>query len=80
VAGRVYTMISEKDLVAMRKINGETFVKTTKKGVERSAKVLREFIAYGEIANMSKKQILVIDLLQKGQNQRLLNMTLNCKV
>jgi hypothetical protein len=54
-ASKVYTMISNENLVAMKKIDGETYVKITEKGDERSNKLLQEFIAYREIADMNRK-------------------------
>jgi len=55
VASRIYTMISNNRLVAMRKMDGETYVKITEKGDDISNELLQELIAYGEIANMNKK-------------------------
>jgi hypothetical protein len=55
VASRIYTMISNNGLVAMRKVDGDTYVKITEKGDEISNKLLQELIAYGELANMNKK-------------------------
>ena len=56
VASRIYTMISNNGLVAMRKMDGETYVKITEKGDDISNELLQELIAYGEIANMNKKK------------------------
>ena len=57
VAARIYSIISNNGLVAMRKINGNTYVKITEKGDDISNKLLQELIAYGEIVNMNKKII-----------------------
>jgi hypothetical protein len=52
VADRIYTMISNNGLVAMRKIDGDTYVKITEKGDDISNELLQELIAYGEIDNL----------------------------
>jgi predicted transcriptional regulator len=54
VATRIYNMISNDGLVAVRKIGGDTYITITEKGEEVSAKLLQDFITYGEIANMNK--------------------------
>ena len=54
VASRIYTMI-DSGLVAMRKVDGDTYVKITEKGDHICIKLLQELIAYGELANMNKK-------------------------
>jgi hypothetical protein len=46
VANRIYTMISNNGLVAMRKIDGDTRVKMTETGVKTSNEVLQEIIDY----------------------------------
>jgi hypothetical protein len=58
VTARIYGMISNNGLVAMRKINGGTYVKITEKGDDISNKLLQELIAYGEIVNMNKEIIV----------------------
>jgi hypothetical protein len=47
-------MISNNGLVAIRKVEGETYITITEKGEDVSAKLLQELIAYGEFANMNK--------------------------
>ena len=54
VATRIYNMISNSGLVAVKKIGGETYITITDKGEDVSAKLLQELIAYGEFANMNK--------------------------
>jgi len=51
VAGRVYTMISNKDLVTITKKEGETYVTITEKGEGVSKKLIQEF---KEIADLSE--------------------------
>lgn len=55
VATRIYNMISNNGLVAIKKIGGETYITITDKGEEVSTKLLQELIAYEEFANMNKK-------------------------
>ena len=47
-------MISNDALVAIRKIEGDTYITITEKGDDVSEKLLRELIAYEEFANMNK--------------------------
>ena len=54
VAIRIYNMISNNGLVAIRKIEGDTYITITEKGDDVSTKLLRELIAYEEFANMNK--------------------------
>jgi hypothetical protein len=54
VAIKVYNMISNTGLVAVRKIEGDTYVTITEKGDDVSTKLLQNFIAYGELTNMNK--------------------------
>src|SRR5689334_9267580 len=62
VATRIYNMISNNGLVAIRKIGGETYITITEKGEDVSAKLLQELIAYEEFANIDKKA----DYVSKG--------------
>ena len=55
VAIKIYNMISNDGLVAIRKIEGDTYVTITEKGEHVSTKLLPELIAYEEFANMNKK-------------------------
>jgi hypothetical protein len=48
-ATKIYTMISNNGLVAMRKIDGATRVKMTERGVKTSNEVLQEIIAYDKM-------------------------------
>jgi hypothetical protein len=41
-------------LVAIKKIDGDTYVKITEKGDDLSERLLRELIAYEEFVNMNK--------------------------
>ena len=54
VAIKVYNMISNNGLVAIKKIEGDTYVTITEKGDDVSEKLLRELIAYEEFVNMNK--------------------------
>jgi predicted transcriptional regulator len=54
VATRIYNMISNTGLVAIRKIGGDTYVTITEKGEDVSTRLLQELIAYEEFANMNK--------------------------
>ncbi|MGC1928851.1 MAG: hypothetical protein WA667_07730, partial [Candidatus Nitrosopolaris sp.] len=54
VAIKIYNMISNDGLVAIRKIEGDTYVTITEKGEHVSTKLLTELIAYEEFANMNK--------------------------
>jgi hypothetical protein len=54
VANSVYTVISNNGLVAMRKIDGETYVKITEKGEDLSTKLLQELIAYAEVVSATR--------------------------
>ena len=54
-AGKVYTMISNGDLVDMRKMDGETYVKITEKGDKQSNKLLQEFKKIYKIVNMNMR-------------------------
>ena len=51
VAIRIYNMISNDGLVAIRKIEGDTYVTITEKGDDVSTKLLRDLIAYEELTN-----------------------------
>ena len=53
VAIKVYNMISNNGLVAIKKVEGDTYVTITEKGDDVSTKLLREFIAYDEFANLN---------------------------
>jgi hypothetical protein len=53
VASKVYNMISSNGSVAIKKIDGDTYVTITEKGDDVSEKLLRELIAYEEFANMN---------------------------
>jgi predicted transcriptional regulator len=66
VATRIYNMISNTGLVAVKKMGGDTYITITDKGEDVSAKLLQELIAYEEFANMNKKQITIRNLYQKG--------------
>ncbi|NAL78154.1 hypothetical protein [Nitrososphaera sp. AFS] len=55
VATRIYNMISERGLVTVKKMEGETYITITDKGEDVSTKILQDLIAYGEFANMNKK-------------------------
>jgi hypothetical protein len=55
VATRIYNMISNNGLVAIKKMGGETYITVIDKGEDVSTKLLQELIAYEEFANMNKK-------------------------
>jgi hypothetical protein len=55
VAIRIYTMISNNDLVDIRKIEGETYITITEKGEDISTKLLQDLIAYEELTNCVNK-------------------------
>jgi hypothetical protein len=55
VATRIYTMIADDGLVAIRKIDGDTYIRLTDKGDELSTEVLQDLIAYGELTNCVNK-------------------------
>lgn len=54
VAIKVYNMISNTGLVAVRKVEGETYVTITEKGDDVSTILLQNFIAYGELTNINR--------------------------
>jgi hypothetical protein len=54
VASRIYTMLSNNGIVAIRKIDGDTYITITEKGDDISSELLHELIAYGEIDNMPR--------------------------
>ncbi|MFZ0513200.1 MAG: hypothetical protein WAM14_16435, partial [Candidatus Nitrosopolaris sp.] len=51
---KIYNMVSKNGLVIIKKIEGNTYVTTTKKGDEVSEQLLQNFIAYGELTNVNK--------------------------
>jgi DNA-binding PadR family transcriptional regulator len=48
-------VISNKGLVAIKKMGGETYITITDKGEDVSAKLLQDLIAYEGFADMNKK-------------------------
>jgi hypothetical protein len=63
VAIKIYNMISKNNdvgpysgLVTIKKIDGDTYVTTTKKGDEVCTKLLQDFIAYEQLTNKDSKQ------------------------
>lgn len=55
VATRIYNMISNNGLIAIKKMGGDTYITITEKGEDVSTKLLQELVAYGEVANMNRK-------------------------
>jgi hypothetical protein len=55
VAIRIYTMISNNGLVAIRKIEGDTYITVTEKGDDFSTQLLQALIAYEELTNCVNK-------------------------
>jgi hypothetical protein len=51
VATRIYNMISDNDLVAIKRIGGETYITITDKGEDVCTKLLQELIAYSEVVS-----------------------------
>jgi hypothetical protein len=49
------SLLSNNGLVALRKIEGDTYITITEKGENVSTKLLQELIAYEEFASMSTK-------------------------
>ena len=66
VATRLYNMISNTGLVAIKKMEGETYITITDKGDDVSIKLLQELIAYGEFASMNKKSDYDEKFVSKG--------------
>ena len=59
VATRIYNMISNNGLIAIKKMAGDTYITITEKVEDVSTKLLQELIAYEDF------QILMRDLKQK---------------
>jgi hypothetical protein len=55
VAIRIYTMISNNGLVAIRKIEGDTYITVTEKGDDVSTQLLQALIAFEELTNCMDK-------------------------
>jgi len=66
VATRIYNMISNNGLVAIKKIGGETYITITEKGEDVTAKLLQELIAYEEFANMNRRTDYEEKFVSKG--------------
>jgi hypothetical protein len=66
VAIKIYNMISNDGLVAVRKIEGDIYVTITEKGDNVSTKLLQNFIAYGELTNMNKTDLEEKFKVKKG--------------
>jgi hypothetical protein len=62
---RIYTTMSNSGLVDIKKIDGDTYVTTTAKGDDVSAKSLQNLIAYGELTNKDGKQGWLKNLVDK---------------
>ena len=54
VAIRIYTLISNNGWVAIKKIDGDTYVRLTEEGENVSTEVLEELIAYAQLTNVNK--------------------------
>ena len=52
VATRIYNMIANNGLVAIRQIGGETYITITEKGEDLSTRLLQELVAYSEVVSM----------------------------
>jgi predicted transcriptional regulator len=68
VATRIYNMISNNGLVAIKKIGGETYITITEKGEDVTTKLLQELIAYEEFANMNRRTDYERKFVSKGAN------------
>lgn len=68
VATRIYNMISNNGLVAIKKIGGETYITITEKGEDVTTKLLQELIAYEEFANMNRRTDYEEKFVSKGGN------------
>lgn len=66
VANRIYNMISNNGLVAIKKMEGDTYITITEKGEDVSSKLLQELIAYEEFANMNRKTDIDDEFIAKG--------------
>lgn len=66
VATRIYNMISNNGLIAIKKMGGDTYITITEKGEDVSTKLLQELVAYGEVANMNRKSDFDDEFVAKG--------------
>ncbi len=66
VAGRIYAIISNDGLVAMRKKDGQTYVTITEDGNNKSSTLLQELIAFEELANLNTKTNSEDGFIAKG--------------